>query len=265
MDRVAAFISHSFARAPEYIDLLDMFERQGLAIVNRSVPAWSPLDVDGQALRSALDHRIRTSSRVVVLVTEQLHKSSTVRFEIETARKYGKPIIAVYPHGQFGQPMPRVLNDGLYRAVGWRGNALEKAVLGEYPADSRIFDIAEDADRRAAVHWTLGASAGAVLLMTGATYQRVEQLRHELQARGLVVPQLDRAPFVVPPAVAGTLLGILVDLLLGGRGKNLLPGALLGGGLGAAVGLSRHADAELRQLGPLLELRRNNQALTIGE
>jgi hypothetical protein len=58
MDRVAAFISHSFARAPEYIDLLDMFERQGLAIVNRSVPAWSPLDVDGQALRSALDQRM---------------------------------------------------------------------------------------------------------------------------------------------------------------------------------------------------------------
>lgn len=97
MDRVAAFISHSFASVPGYVGLLDMFERQGLAVVNRSVPAWSPLDAAGPELESALANRIRTSSRVIVLMTEDIHKSPCVRFEIDTARRHRKPIIAVYP------------------------------------------------------------------------------------------------------------------------------------------------------------------------
>jgi hypothetical protein len=259
VDRVAAFISYSFASVPGYVGLLDMFERQGLAVANRSVPAWSPLDATGPELESALENRIRAASRVIVLVTDDLHKSPCVRFEIDTARKHRKPIIAVYPNGRFGQPMPRALGDGLYRAIGWRGNALEKAILGDYPPDSRVFEFAEDVDRRSVVHWTLGASAGAALLIAGATHDRVEQLRRELQVSGVSVPPLERGPFVTPWMIGGAVTGLLVDALLGGKGWSLVAGALAGGAMGAGTGLIHHAHAELRQLGPLLELRRAQQ------
>jgi hypothetical protein len=254
MDRVAAFISYSFMSVPGYLGLLEMLERQGLAVVNRSVPAWSPLAATGSALESALENRIRTASRVIVLVTDDLHKSPCVRFEIGTARKHRKPIIAVYPNGRFGQPMPRALDAGLYRAIGWRGNALEKAILGEYPPDARVFDIAEDVDRRSVVHWTLGASAGAALLIAGATHDRVEQLRRELHLSGVNVPPRERG--VTPWMIGGAVTGLLVDALLGGKGWSLVAGALAGGAMGAGTGLVHHAHAELRQLGPLLELRR---------
>jgi hypothetical protein len=129
-------------------------------------------------------------------------------------------------------------------------------VLGEYPADSRVFDIAEEADCRSAVHWAIGASAGAALLIAGANYQRIEILRHELQAGGVIVPPLDRGSFVLPSVVGGALLGFALDAMLGGKGRSLFVGALAGGALGAGVGLAHLANAELRRLGPFLKLRR---------
>jgi hypothetical protein len=256
MVRIPAFISHSFAAVPEYIGLLEMFERQGLAIVNRSVPAWAPLNAQGDELAAALEGRIRTSSRVLVLVTDQLHKRDGVRFEIEAARKYDKPIIAIYPNGHFGQPMPRDLHESLYRAIGWRGSALEKAVSGEYPPDARVFDIAEEADRRDVVRWALGAVTGATLLLAGTSQDRVAQVRSELAASGVNVPGFSKADYVVPWALGGSIAGLLVDALLGGKGGALFACAALGGALGAGLGLVHHAQVELRELGPLLELRR---------
>lgn len=257
MGTFAAFISHSFSvGVPAYMGVLEMAERQGLAFINKSVPAWDPLDARGRGLAAALDERIRWSSVVIVLVTESLHNAAWTEFEIDTARKYGKPIIAVYPNGEFGSPMPRTLNDGLYRAIGWRGNALEKAIRGEYPPDARIFDIAEDVERREGVRLAVGAAAGAVLLFAGATQAHVAELKSELLAAGLPVPSLSRADYVVPWALGGGVAGLLLDALLGGRGAGLLVGTLAGAGLGAGAGLVHHAHAELRQLGPLLELRR---------
>jgi hypothetical protein len=143
------------------------------------------------------------------------HKSPCVRFEIDAARKHRKPIIAVHPNGQLGQPMPKVVNEGLYRAIGWRGNALEKAILGEYPPDARVFDVADDVDRRSVVQWTLGASAGVALLIAGATHDRVEQLPRELTVSGAIVPPLNRGPFVIPWMIGGAMTGLLVDAWLG--------------------------------------------------
>jgi len=264
MGTFAAFISHSFSVATHsYLGVLEMAERQGLAFINKSVPAWNPLDAQGRELAEALDNRIRWSSVVIVLVTEDLHRGAWVRFEIETARKYGKPIVAVYPNGEFGSPMPRALSESMYRAIGWRGNALEKAIRGEYPPDARIFDIAEDVDRRSAVRWTLAASAGAVLLLAGATQAHVAQLREDLHASGISVPSLPRSDYVVPWTIGGALAGLALDALLGGRGAGLLIGTLAGGAMGAGAGLVHHGQAELTQLGPLLELRRLEQnALT---
>ena len=46
---------------------------------------------------------------------------------------------------------------------------------------------------------------------------------------------------------------------MGGKGWSLVAGAVAGGALGVGMGLMRHAHAELRYLGPLLELRRDPQ------
>ncbi len=258
MSRIAAFISHSFSAVPEYVGLLDMFERQGRAFVNRSVPAWNPLPAAGGELARKLEERIRFSSRVIVVVTENLHKSPCVKFEIDTARKYGKPIIAMYPNGEFGRPMPKTVNDGLYRAIGWRGNALERAIDGDYPQDARVFDVAEDAERREVVRWTMGAAGVATILLAGVTQQRVRLLRAELRASGVgVPPPRSIATDVMPWVLGGALLGALLDASSGGRGSGLVWGALGGAALGAGAGFLHHATLELRDLGPLVEGRRS--------
>jgi hypothetical protein len=263
MPQASAFVSYRFSLAQEYVGLLDMFERQGLAVVNRSVDAWNPLALPTPELRASLDMRIRMSTHVIVLVSHDLAKSSTCRLEIETARLYNKPIVAVYPHGTFGGPIPKVLDGALYRAIGWRANALERAIRGDYPVESRVFDISEDADRRKGVVLIGTLAAGTAVLFGVQLESEVRQLRDELRAAGIAVPEPEPKK-TVELTIAGALGGAGIAALLGARRpQELLVGAGIGGALGFGAGKAADAKAALRRLGPLVEVLKLSESGSI--
>ncbi len=254
MDKPSAFISYRFRMADEYAGLLDMFERQGLAVVNRSIHPWNPPALTPELVAS-LDMRIRVATHIIVLVGDDLADSPCCRLEIEIARRYGKQIIAVYPTGTFGSPIPEVLDGGIYRAIGWRGNALERAIRGEYPPEGRVFDISEDVARRKGVALIGSLAVGTAILFAVQSEHEVAVLRGELLAAGLAVPEPVQAN-IAPWVLGGALSGLLVAALLGGRHGDLLVGAGIGAAMGVGAGKMTHTQAELQRLEPLLEVRR---------
>jgi hypothetical protein len=255
MDQASAFVSYRFRMAEEYAKLLDMFERQGLAVVNRSVDPWNPPPLATSELMASLDMRIRVATHVIVLVSDDLAQSPCCNAEIQIARRYKKPIIAVYPNGTFGAPIPKVLNGGLYRAVGWRGNALERAIRGEYPPEARVFDISEQVALRQGVALVGTIAAGTAVSFGLRLEREVEHLRQELSAAGITIPA-DHQPSTAPWLVGGALGGALLASVLGGPGRDLLVGAAIGTGLGFGVGSTVRAQATIKRLGPLVEVYR---------
>lgn len=256
----SAFISHAFSAVPEYVRVLELLENEGVAFVNRSVPAWDPLDAQGTALLQQLEHRIARSDRVIVLATSNLHHRPIVEFEIQAARAHGKQIVGVYPNGQSGAPIPRSLDDGLYRMVGWRGTALAKAIRGEYPPDRRVFDIAEEVEQRRAAALVIGGVAGLTLLLAGAEHSTLLALKAKLRAGGVDLRVLDGTPgdtalaHIAPKALIGAVFGALGAAVFGGSRQYLIGGAALGASLGAGVGWRSYLRAEVRRLGPLMQL-----------
>jgi hypothetical protein len=255
VEKTYAFLSYLFRAEHRYVGLLDLMERQGLAVVNKSIDPWNPPQIPDHELLDSLHMRIRTSTHVLVPVTDGLEKSRWCKIELQIAAHYDKPVIAVFPPGKFGAPIPRALDEGLYRAVGWRGGALERAIRGDYPPDSRVFDIMEDVQRARAVAILGAAVAGASLLLWGASDVKLNRLRAELRAAGIAVPEPQTAP-VAPLVVGGVLLGALAGSLLGSKRSHIVAGALLGGAASYGAGKTINARAEIRRLGPLLQVRR---------
>jgi hypothetical protein len=251
----SAFVSYRFRRAHEYSGLLEMFERQGVAFVNRSVDPWDPVPLPPQELVESLDVRIRMSTHVIVLVTDDLAKSPCCKLEIETARRYRKPIIAIYPNGEFGAAIPRVLEGGIDRAIGWRGNALERAVRGEYPPEARVFEIAEDVARRKGLALLAGAASVLSVFFAIRLERDLQLLRDELRRSGFVCPESE-SHSLAPWVATGALGGLALGTLLGARGPELLSWLGIGGIAGCGVAATVHARAEFRRLGPLIEVRR---------
>jgi hypothetical protein len=256
VDQPSAFVSYRFRMVDEYAGLLDMFERQGLAMVNRSVDPWNPPALPTPELIASLDMRIRMATHIIVLVSRDLADSPCCKLEIEIARRYRKPIIAVYPNGEFGSPIPKVLDGELYRAIGWRGNALERAIRGEYPVESRVFEISQEVARRKGVALLGTLAAGSAVLFGLQLEREVALLRRELLAAGMAVPEPEKAN-LAKWAIDGALWGLGVSALLGGREADLVIGAAIGTALGFGLGKTVQAQAAMRQLGPFLEVRRH--------
>lgn len=260
MHRLHIYLSHSFDHADKYERVLEFARDEGMPVANFSVPVWRQIPGDLQAVRSAISERILRSNRVLVLVTDEIHKSPFIDFEVKVARELGKPIIGIFPNGANEGPIPQFLNGAYYRMVGWRRGALAKALLGEYPPDSRVFDIAELEERRKVLS-LIGGTAGIVSFMVaGASALNFARLKQELTQRGIVIidgkgPSLFRT--VVPTTLGSALVGAAVMGACVGTPKAIAAGALLGGGIGAGIGLNKYYRVQINLLGALarMELR----------
>jgi hypothetical protein len=107
--RIHVFISHSWAYSDHYDTLSAwIFEENwstgqaSLDLRDYSVPRHDPIHdaPNSQALRDAIFARIRRSHVVVIPTGVYASYSSWIKKEIDGAKGYGKPILAVYPWGQ---------------------------------------------------------------------------------------------------------------------------------------------------------------------
>lgn len=255
--RPRVFISHSFSQAPVYLRLLETLEREGFELYNHSIPAWAPLDATESDLEAQISDRIRRCSRIVVLVHERLHESVWVNFEIETAVALGKEVIAVRKHGELHDPLPRAVVDAGARVVSLRGSSLVKAVRGDYPPESRVWDIAEERDRDWLVAKVVAGAVGASFFLLGTAEYWMPRLRDALAARGVEIRQSDgeAEPSATAWTVGGGLLGLLVGALAGGTWRSTLLCGMAGAGLGYAGASLKRRWITVRQLGPVAELK----------
>ena len=248
------FISHSFDHPEKFARLVDFVHREGVRHFDHSIPAWDPYQ--GPDVQAEIQRRIQRCDRLVVIITDGIHKSPWINQEIDWARAYRKPIIGVYDHGHAGAPIPAALAAADPTLIGWRGTTLARALRDHDVTGIRALDLAEDADRDRLITTMIAGGAIASVLMVGADLLALHKVRADLERRGYL---LDTRPTnLILPTLGGTIVGAIIGYILGhvfGRTSTAPRNFALGGAaLGGAYSLHRVLKAELKNLGPLTEL-----------
>ena len=122
------FISHSWAYGDAYDKVIAMIDKQGLDYYNHSVPINDPIHTNGtdKQLREAIEAKIKGTSCVIILAGVYSTYSKWINKEIEIAKSYSKPIIAVEPWA--AEKTSKIVKDSADRIVKWQGSSIVKAI-----------------------------------------------------------------------------------------------------------------------------------------
>lgn len=257
MQKIHLYVSHSFDHADKYDRIIEFVRGEEVPLADFSVPVWKQIDGDRDAVLSGIAERIRRCNRVLVLLTDEAHKSPYIEFEVQVARELGKPIIGVYPHGRNEGAIPGFVAEGVYKNVGWTRGSIARALRLEYPPETRVFDIAEVEERRELVT-SIGIAAGVfTAILAGFTVARYRRLQAELAQQGINIVGDDGPGLLetaAQPIVVGALAGTAAMGMMFGTKKAMVAGAAIGGGIGAAIGVDRYYRARIVMLGELAKL-----------
>ena len=91
------FISHSWSYSSQYDKIEEFLEQEGVWFYNHSVPKDDPVHTNGSdiELERAIEAKVKGCSCVIVLAGVYASYSKWIQKEINIAKKYNKPIIAV--------------------------------------------------------------------------------------------------------------------------------------------------------------------------
>jgi predicted DNA-binding transcriptional regulator AlpA len=127
------FVSHAWNYKDEYGRLIGLLNADStFRWENLSVPIDNPLPLLPTLPRSyrflvrQLDDRISKSDCLLVLAGMYVAHSGWIQSEIEAAKEYGKPIIAVEPRGQ--ERFPEAVRQAADESVGWTSSSIVAAV-----------------------------------------------------------------------------------------------------------------------------------------
>ena len=122
------FISHSWAYNDAYERLIELLKDHKLDFYNHSVPKDDPIHTKGsdRELRNAIDAQIKGTSCVLILAGVYASYSKWINIEIEIAKGYNKPIIAIEPWGS--ERTSAVVKDNAAKIVKWQGESIIKAI-----------------------------------------------------------------------------------------------------------------------------------------
>lgn len=95
------FISHSWSYSSDYDKIESFLHQEGITYYNHSVPKNDPIHTNGtdKQLSDAIEAKVKGCSCVIILAGVYATYSKWINKEIEMAKKYSKPIIAVQPWG----------------------------------------------------------------------------------------------------------------------------------------------------------------------
>ena len=93
------FISHSWDYGDAYDKVISFLEQEKLVYFNHSVPKDDPIHTNGtdKQLLDAIENKIIGTNCIVILAGVYSSYSKWIKKEIEIAKQYNKPIIAVEP------------------------------------------------------------------------------------------------------------------------------------------------------------------------
>lgn len=122
------FISHSWTYGDAYDKMIQFFEEQGLDYYNHSVPKNDPIHTNGtdKQLRDAIEAKIKGTSCIIILAGVYASYSKWIQKEIEIAKSYSKPIIAVEPWG--AERTSTIVKVNADKTVKWQGKSIVDAI-----------------------------------------------------------------------------------------------------------------------------------------
>lgn len=121
------FISHSWAYSKQYDKVEEFLRQEGVSYYNHSVPKDDPVhSKSDKELKEALDAKIKGCSCVIILAGVYSSYSRWINIEIELAKKYSKPIIAVEYWG--AERTSTVVKQTATTIVRWQAKSLSSAV-----------------------------------------------------------------------------------------------------------------------------------------
>lgn len=123
------FISHSWAYGDAYDKVIEMINSQSITYYDHSVPINDPIHTNGsdKQLRDAIDAKIKGTSCVLILAGVYSTYSKWINKEIEIAKAYGKPIIAIEPWGS--EKTSKVVKDNANEIVKWQASSIVNAII----------------------------------------------------------------------------------------------------------------------------------------
>lgn len=122
------FISHSWAYSAHYDKIEEFLIQERVSYYNHSVPKNDPIHTNGtdRELKAAIEAKIKGCSCVIILAGVYSTYSKWINIEIELAKKYNKPIIAVQPWGAERTSVP--VKVAASTIVGWNAKSVANAV-----------------------------------------------------------------------------------------------------------------------------------------
>ena len=124
--QIHIFISHAWAHSHHYDTLAEWIFMEkwsvgqaSLQFLDYSIPKDNPVHnaVNDLQLKRAIFDKIARSHVIVIPSGMYATKSKWIQKEIDGALEYGKPILAVNPHGQ--QRKAGIVLNNSTKAVGW--------------------------------------------------------------------------------------------------------------------------------------------------
>ena len=122
------FISHSWQYSDAYEKIIQLLEQQEFDYYNHSVPQDDPVHTNGtdKQLKESIDAKIKGTSCVIILAGVYATYSKWINKEIEIAKEYGKPIIAIEPWAS--ERTSKVVKDNATKIIKWQGKSIVDAI-----------------------------------------------------------------------------------------------------------------------------------------
>ncbi len=131
------FISHAWKYGTDYDRLIEFLdEANNFSFYDYSAPREKPLFPAGTPytnleIASKITAKIRPAQVVLVLSGMYESYSSWMQFEVDEAKRMGKPIIGIYPWGQIN--VPKHVLDAADEMVRWQTSSIVSAIRRAVP------------------------------------------------------------------------------------------------------------------------------------
>ena len=122
------FISHSWSYGDQYNQLVTFLNQELGFFYNHSVPKDDPIHTNGtdKELAEKIEAKVKGCSCVIILAGVYATYSKWINKEIEMAKKYCKPIIAVEYWG--AERTSTVVKNAATIVVKWNAKSIAKAI-----------------------------------------------------------------------------------------------------------------------------------------
>jgi len=129
------FISHAWNYNEDYYRLEQFLNgAPNFSWNNLSVPEHDPI-LNSEQLTSQLNNQMRPANVFLILAGMYVAHSEWIQYEINFARRIGRPIVGIRPWGAVN--MPQAVQNAANEVVGWNTDSIVSAIRYHALADGK--------------------------------------------------------------------------------------------------------------------------------